>query len=112
MSEERKAKHTPGPLKAVKLDEWWYVMRRDGIETATIGQHSQNEEADARLYASAPELLEALKEEHRRVVSEFSGNFAGHVSIREGWVEWDEETRPEKCGICELIAKAEGGGSV
>lgn len=57
------SKHTPGP--------WKYGVRRDNSIWLSIGDpakgpHRQGDlyasEADARLIAAAPELLEALKE--------------------------------------------------
>jgi hypothetical protein len=70
------AKHTPGPWEAEKRagDEWWFGGR-DGMEivvrppsekfgaVCVIGASSAETEndANARLIAAAPELLEALK---------------------------------------------------
>ena len=53
----------------------------------------------ARLYVE-------LVREHRRVVAEYSGNFGGHVGIREGWVPWDEDTLTEACHCCDLLEEA------
>jgi hypothetical protein len=64
------AKHTPGPWKAQKLESDGLVIRKDGWEVSTAafdvcaniqyGAPIRNE-ADARLIAAAPELLEALE---------------------------------------------------
>lgn len=53
--------------------------------------------------SSKNELLDALIREHRKVVSEWSGNFGGHVGVREGWVEFDADTPVEDCETCDLI---------
>jgi hypothetical protein len=49
---------------------------------------------------------EALIGEHRKAVSEWSGNFGGHVGIRDGWVEYDDETPTDECEVCDLILAA------
>lgn len=73
MSNETKTQHTPGPWKR----RWSHETRGDGstIETGRIhGARdvkiaelalTANVDADARLIAAAPELLEALKETER-----------------------------------------------
>jgi hypothetical protein len=43
-------------------------------------------------------------------VAEWSGNFGGHVAIRDGWVEYDEETTIEDCDICAALATAKEAG--
>lgn len=57
-----KAKHTPGPWEAFtqsSFSGWWSVRDSNGRE---IGSGDGGFEiADARLIASAPELLEALR---------------------------------------------------
>ena len=60
--------------------------------------------------AEAPldDLREALVGEHRKAVAEWSGNFGGHVGIRDGWVEYDDETEIEACNVCDLLAAAYG----
>lgn len=52
------------------------------------------------------ELIEALKEEHRKVVAEYSGNMGGHVAVREGNFSYEEETQIEDCKVCDLITRA------
>lgn len=53
------SKHTPGHWKAIcERGSWW--VRSDGLlSISIIGQ--KEAEANARLIATAPELLEALK---------------------------------------------------
>lgn len=61
--------HTPGPWAAFyknKYDEWHVAIPIPG-RTSTFslfddGVRSENPEADARLIAAAPDLLEALRE--------------------------------------------------
>lgn len=62
------AKHTPGPWRAERTGPWdgwdgWEVIAKDGA-TVCNGLGSQRNpirEANARLIAAAPELLEAAK---------------------------------------------------
>lgn len=54
-------KHTPGPWKVIKnpmRHDGWFVQGPKGEKGITFTQTS---EADARLIASAPELLDTLK---------------------------------------------------
>ena len=59
-------KHTPGPWKQSLPDECW-IIAADGTDIAeTIGDYDDENvwpvmEANARLIAAAPDLLEALK---------------------------------------------------
>ena len=61
-------KHTPGPWSVEKGDPecgnyGWYVCHPDTVdEESAICNLSVEAEANARLIAAAPELLEALKE--------------------------------------------------
>ncbi len=58
--------------------------------------------------APAPDPLRTLLvQEHRRVVSEYSGNFAGHVGIRDGWVEYDGNETIEDCDVCAALREGE-----
>lgn len=63
------APHTPGPWKAVKTSGSWEV-RRDAHDDLPIAQLwkvaavGMSHEANARLLAAAPELLDALKSLH------------------------------------------------
>ena len=55
------AKHTPGPWLAERTPESsyfdWYVRGK----RFAVGINTDNNEADARLIASAPDLLDALR---------------------------------------------------
>lgn len=73
-----KTQHTPGPWTAEsekdfspdrQYDECWTVISGGGILTvAAIEQHDGEAAANARLIASAPELLSALELAHRALV--------------------------------------------
>lgn len=67
-----KIEHTPGPwgIKFDEFDDAWHVTP-DGLEPPKFGEWSpicvlgayhENEEANARLIAAAPDLLSACKE--------------------------------------------------
>jgi hypothetical protein len=65
------AQHTPGPWQNYnssngRIYKSWSVCNRDGSRIAKIeqmpGQSSEEEAANARLIASAPDLLEALQD--------------------------------------------------
>jgi len=72
-------KHTPGPWKIIRLDNEVYINPdRESGEYALIarinGTHRRDsQEANARLIAAAPELLEALKECHTRIFNDNAG---------------------------------------
>ena len=69
-------KYTPGPWKAVKNSTYWEIRKvaqkkgdyddqigdacATGCRVDSDGYHGEEEEANARLMASAPELLRAL----------------------------------------------------
>ena len=88
------AKHTPGPWAALMQDPPTIADRR-GCRVATScalpGQSAEEQEANARLIAAAPDLLAAL-----RVIAE--------DGRRDGWIpsyHWGEAQK--------AIVKAEGG---
>lgn len=70
------AKHTPGPWIASKMGYISTVDRKSFIATSCSA--NDNDEANARLIAAAPELLEALFEQER-----FLGVLAGTVPLTE-----------------------------
>jgi hypothetical protein len=90
------SKHTPGPWFAEK-GEWWQVWHNEGIAhiaKASKGvEPDQTGEANARLIAAAPDLLEALKESLEREFNPFEPD---NQSAR--YKRW-----------AAVIAKAEGG---
>lgn len=57
--------HTPGPWRPSKLTKSWGVYDADGTSVAKVGDAfgvaAERREADARLIAAAPALLEALE---------------------------------------------------
>lgn len=62
-------KHTPGPWTVFykhKYDEWHVALPIEGsnmkLALCPDGIQSENREADARLIAAAPDMLEALRE--------------------------------------------------
>ncbi len=57
------SKHTPGPWKPTyESDPYRLVDHTDGREIAAVsGVDNENRDANARLIAAAPDLLEALK---------------------------------------------------
>ena len=68
------ARHTPGPWKAMRLDHGWHIGPHPGgvctIHDNTDGSSRSEQEANARLIASAPELLaqrDALREAAEKV---------------------------------------------
>lgn len=65
-----KAKHTPGPWE--KFEDKNGVVRVGGAEhsVASINNPFLDNEANARLIATAPELLEALKEASNQLTSD------------------------------------------
>lgn len=83
--------HTPGPWKH---DETWGLIKYGKTEICAL--HSGNE-ANARLIASAPDLLEALQEAYNAIAWDIPG---GNLSDAEQEVLLD--------AIRAAISKAEG----
>lgn len=86
------SKHTPGPWRTTRFtgNKSWTIQRSDTHEALASVRTG---EANARLIAAAPEMLEALKEAR-------------------GWIELAEDmcrdTSAALSKIDALIAKAEG----
>lgn len=58
-----KSKHTPGPWKAVKCGVTNTIETNNGASLLAMMDHYTDEdEANAKLMAAAPEMLEALEE--------------------------------------------------
>ena len=51
------AGHTPGPWTAIDRSH----VYTEGLQLVAVAQHGRSVEANARLIAAAPELLEALQ---------------------------------------------------
>lgn len=88
------SKHTPGPWKVETYHGPMFKIIRDRNKDE-LPQYSTD--ADARLIAAAPEMLEAIKNE----IDSLCG--CEEVSSPDGpWLD------RHQCTWCELIAKAEG----
>lgn len=101
MSEDQKTAHTPGPWQARKAAHGPIdIFDRRNLDVVTVyggGVESEAREANARLIAAAPDLLEALKD----VV----------IAYRKARVElgYDDDGESDSIAIAEeAIAKAEG----
>jgi len=72
-------KHTPAPWEAHTGEDYTVVMLPDECtDNASIAVYGSNDEANARLIAAAPELLEALKkaeEAIREIAEENDGDY-------------------------------------
>lgn len=94
--------HTPGPWEVAYLDHAEQrVVRAEHYEVCTCWHHSvgsieKEMEANARLIAAAPELMEALKE-----VMSWTRNWDVQFLEDDEWPETEEKVRA-------AIAKAEG----
>ncbi len=98
------AKHMPGPWEAVRMRHGWHIGSRypgGACSIAAIANHDDTDssghprqEANARLIAAAPELLDVVK----KLVE---CNPLYNVVT---WAEWDEMIRDAKAAI----AKATG----
>jgi len=64
------SQHTPGPYRAAKQDYQWYVQSQhvrhpngsgNWADVATVSYVNGCGEPEARLFAAAPDLLEALQ---------------------------------------------------
>ena len=53
--------HTPGQWKARKIAGRWSIASSDHGKVAELSVLNENHEADARLIAAAPDLLDALR---------------------------------------------------
>lgn len=90
------SEHTPGPWKVRPADAISpdvIAITSNGVTVAFVPiEEIHNEQANARLIAAAPELLEVLKELHPKGVHS---------------AEWGATKKG--CRACETIAKATGG---
>jgi hypothetical protein len=109
-SEHTASKYTPGPWGAEFTGP--HATTRDGFwEIAPVGHRGQLEwdreiaataddnEANARLIAAAPDLLEALRNNIHRFVAMINSGDCGF---------WDPETEETVIAARAAIAKAEG----
>lgn len=108
-SEETKpVMHTPGPWHyQEKADRYTHIVRSGGSDLGNffvcqLGQDTSGvAEANARLIAAAPELLEALKTA-REYVQAAHGSMSGAMGHN------DTIVKPDLDAIDTAIAKAEG----
>lgn len=107
--------HTPGPWQAVK-DQFGGTVGATRIDAANghavayareRGPNGHDGEANARLIAAAPELLEALKELARLVHQNNALQHAGIEVSADAWGQMYQVTNEARAAI----AKAEGGAS-
>lgn len=98
LKEHKPMTHTPGPWKTQKSGDFqpWKVLLPDGIAIAVFKysakEPSDTQEANARLIAAAPMMLEALKKH----------------GIHVAYCQSDDPTLKSKCAVCDVIASAEG----
>ena len=88
-------KHTPGPWSADKWAPGWTVSAPESHYSICHLEDCNNEEANAKLIAAAPALLEQLQtlvDDARLVVERWEeGELADAVNILEGSAESAEE---------------------
>ena len=82
------SKHTPGPWTAIFQEDWrsTKVVTADGRWIADVSMFGDSADANARLIAAAPELLEAVQallESERR--SKYHGWEAGCPDWHKSW---------------------------
>lgn len=82
--------HTPGPWK---YEDGFSMFSANG-HLLNMDQRTNVGKANAQLIAASPELLAALKGEHRGYETKHGFNYEG--------------ANPNACKVCLLIAKAEG----
>lgn len=77
------SKHTPGPFKVVECDGNFEIRTMDGKCLADawsygINSNAEEMEANANLFAAAPDLLEALIDVRRALEL---ANFTGELAV-------------------------------
>lgn len=103
------AKHTLGPWVLSATDDT-VVIDATGLEVAAIdGDYNDPDtwpqmEANARLIAAAPEMLDALRTAKAFIEREYRD-----PSVEPSGEWLSKEARKPHAVICEAIAKAEGG---
>ena len=102
---EQKAAHTPAPwhFKKLAMHDGGHVVMftaQNGQRTHRLDCAGEFKEADARLIAAAPQLLEALQTTAENLRSWKAAN-GGGIKTFDSWLEVVEEA----------IAKAKGGAA-
>lgn len=115
------AQHTPGPWKFSRWDQFgdarFYISQQECApytpnysDVATLiaetpsGELVKIQEANARLIAAAPDLLEALKELSRSFIGTYSDDQRSDDEINNHREHWERMARA-------AITKAEGGAA-
>jgi len=99
------SEHTPGPWFIYKDEHEFVILQNRPVKNATaiaiVYSDDKPDEANARLIAAAPELLEALKKA-REYVAKVNGSIAGAIGHENTIV------KPDLDLIDATISKAEG----
>ena len=86
--------HTPGPWEALKDNNRWTIFLPDSYlgnhiaYTSNGGVSEDQEEANARLIAAAPDLLEAL-EQARTTIAMLRRNVVTEIERHDGLFRWE-----------------------
>ena len=99
------ATHIPGPYTLEDRDDRWAVLAPDGAEIASLhsnryGMTFRSPEAEGRLLAAAPAMLEALEFAALSLQAAADLLFRANVS--------DKEARQDAANVRRAIAKATG----
>lgn len=91
-------KHTPGPWEtSVTSDgKWWDVCREGGGDCVAHIIEGETAEGDANLIASAPELLQALKDLQKELRAHVKFDVWKHYSLMVADVAADKAIRKAK----------------
>lgn len=96
---ETSSKHTPGPWRATQHhDDSWTVRTDLGANALAHVTVGKNDDADARLIAAAPEMLEALTKVARFMDERFG----------RGEAEYDARVGPVYRAVRYALARVEG----
>lgn len=113
------ARHTPGPWSAcnkfsgVTLSNW-RVSEGDstpgveaGIAIMSGGRSDETEQANARLIAAAPELLESLQSLEKRLTAAANAFYATGTrkALMEALGGWKDDITPARAAIAKATAE-------
>jgi len=106
----RNGAHTPGPwhlsVNGVDATDDAVIIDGNGNEVLGVSEWCRCEEADARLIAAAPELLEALRAV-KKIVDDATERHTGFL-VADFQTATYPNSRDAYDGLCAAIAKAEG----
>jgi hypothetical protein len=108
------SKHTPGPwsCKQGQRPNFFYIESPSGDVVYVSGSLQPTDcEANARLIAAAPEMLEALIQAAAHLSSGIQTNQGSHEEPPEPASQWDYEAGLMAGDLLRLIAKATGEGA-